>query len=82
MSLERYKFILDSMGSDKPLRAFEYGVRKRDSRTKKESLGLSPTISKPRQYLINLIAILVFPKNVTLNQSIWNSLISTSEVNC
>ena len=42
-----------------------------------ESLALSPTSANQ-----DLTAVLVSPKNVLFNQSVWNHLVSTSEVMC
>lgn len=46
-----------------------------------ESLVLSPT-SANKDLIPNLTAVSASPRNVTLNQSIWNYLVSTSKVIC
>lgn len=46
-----------------------------------ESLVLSP-MSANQDLIANLTAVPAFPRNVTINQTIWNYLVDTSEVIC
>ena len=46
-----------------------------------ESLGLSTTLVI-QDLIPNLIVVSESPRNVTFNPSIWNYLVSTSEVIC
>ena len=55
--------------------------KKRNSRSKMELLVLSP-MSANQDIILNIIAILTSRRNVTFNQSIWNYLVSITEVIC
>lgn len=55
--------------------------RKKNSRSKMELLVLS-RMSANQDIILNLIATLTSPRNVTFNQSIWNYLVSITEVIC
>lgn len=46
-----------------------------------DSLVLSP-LSENQDFIPNLIAVLASPRNMTSNESIWNYLVSTSDVTC
>ena len=54
---------------------------KKNSRSKMELLMLSP-MSANQDVIFNLIATLTSPRNMTFNQSIWNYLVSITEVIC
>ena len=56
-------------------------VEGRDNRTKMESLVLSP-MSTNQDLIPNLIAISISHRNVILNKSTWNFLVSSSELIC
>ena len=55
--------------------------KKRNSTSKMELLVLSP-MSANQDIILNLIATLTSPRNGTFNQSIWNYLVSITEVIC